>query len=55
MENLSFTYSFFAFSNLYSATREETDYRFEIILCMHRIFQMFEFSAPGAHNGALIK
>ena len=30
-------------------TREETDYRFEIILYMHRIFQMFEFSAPGGY------
>ena len=29
--------------------REETDYRFEIILYMHRIFQMFEFSAPGGY------
>ena len=24
-------------------TREETDYRFEIIVYMHRKFQMFEF------------
>ena len=27
--------------------REETDYRFEIILYPHRIFQMFEFAASG--------
>ena len=25
------------------SSREETDYRFEIIVYMHRIFQMFEF------------
>ena len=25
--------------------REETDYRFEIILYLHRMFQMFEFPA----------
>ena len=27
--------------------REETDYRFKIILYMHRIFQIFEFAASG--------
>ena len=32
-----------------NSTREETDYRFKIILYMHRIFQMFEFSAPGGY------
>ena len=29
------------------SVREETDYRFEIILYPHRIFQMFEFAASG--------
>jgi hypothetical protein len=27
------------------SAREETDYRFDIILYTHRIFQMFEFPA----------
>ena len=31
----------------FAAIREETDYQFEIILYMHRIFQMFEFAASG--------
>ena len=30
-----------------AGAREETDYQFEIILYMHRIFQMFEFAASG--------
>ena len=35
------------YAKLMIAAREETEYRFEIILYPHRIFQMFEFAASG--------
>ena len=36
---------FFRMTHSKAASREETDYRFDIILYTHRIFQMFEFPA----------